>query len=270
MNFDSVPIGVFFFGTILIVVASTEAGYRLGKISSRRSDVEKEAPVSGVSGAILGLTAFMLAFTFGIVAERYDARKALVRADANAIRTTYERADFLAEPGRAEARALLGKYLDLRLAFAQADSIEPRQVHTLLAETDRIQRRLWDIAVANAQRDMNSDVGALYVESLNNVFEINASRVAVGLQARIPVGIWFVLYGLMILGMMSIGYHAGILGSKWSRATLILALSFAMVISVIALLDRPGGFVRVTQQPLVDLQSFIAAGKQISTGEPYR
>ena len=261
MNFDSVPVWAFFFGTIFVVLASTEAGYRLGKISNRRSDGEKEAPVSGVSGAILGLTAFMLAFSFGIVAERYDARKALVRADANAIRTAYQRADFLPETSRAEARGLLGKYLDLRVAFAQGNSIEPQRVHTLLVETDGIQRRLWAIAVANAERDMDSDVGALYVESLNNVFEVNASRVAIGLQARVPVGVWLVLYGLMILGMMSIGYHAGILGSKWSRATLILALSFAMVISVIALLDRPGGYVRVTQQPLVDLQSFIAAGK---------
>ena len=86
MSVDTVPIWVFFVGTILVVMASIEAGYRLGR--HRRSEDEKEAPISGVSGAILGLTAFILAFTFGIVAERYDARKALVRDDANAIRTT--------------------------------------------------------------------------------------------------------------------------------------------------------------------------------------
>jgi hypothetical protein len=261
MNFDSVPVWVVFFGTILVVMASIGAGHMLGKISNRRPDHEKESPVSGVSGTILGLTAFMLAFTFGIVAERYDARKALVRDDANAIRTTYQRAAFLPEPDRAEARGLLRKYLDLRVAFAQAKSIEPQRVQALLAETDQIQRSLWDIAVVNAERDMDSDVAALYIESLNNVFEINASRVAVGLQARIPIGVWFVLYGLTILGMISIGYHTGLVGSKWSKVTVILALSFAMVIAVIALLDRPGGFVRVTQQPLLDLQSFIAAGE---------
>ena len=106
---------------------------------------------------------------------------------------------------------------------------------------------------------MNSDVAALYIEALNHVIEVNASRIAIGLQARIPIGVWFVLWGLMVLGMMSIGYLRGIVGSKWSRATLILAVSFAMMITIIALLDRPGGS-RVTQQPLVDLQSFIAAG----------
>lgn len=258
MSVDAVPIWVFFVGTILVVMASIEAGYRLGR--HRRSEDEKEAPISGVSGAILGLTAFILAFTFGIVAERYDARKALVRDDANAIRTTYLRANFLPEPHRAEAKNLLRRYLDLRVAFAHANSIEPGRVRALRVDTDRIQRRLWDIAVVNAERDMNSDVAALYIESLNNVFEVNASRLAVGLQARVPIGIWFVLYGLMIFGMMSIGYHAGIVGSKRSKSTLILAISFAMVITVIASLDRPGGYIRVTQQPLVDLQGFIAAG----------
>ena len=258
MSVDSIPIWVFFVGTILVVLASIYAGLRLGSSAHRRSQDEKEAPISGVSGAVLGLTAFMLVFTFSIVAERYDARKALVREDANAIRTTYLRSSFLPEPGRAETKALLGKYLDLRLKFVRANGIEP--LGTVQVETDRIQRRLWDIAVSNAERDMNSDVAALYIESLNNVFEIHASRVALGLQARIPIGVWVVLYALTILGMLSMGYHAGIAGSKWSKATLILALSFAMVNTMIAALDRPGGS-RVTQQPLVDLLGFIAAGK---------
>ena len=88
MNLDALSIPFFFLGTIAIVLGSIELGYWLGSRAHRLAD-EKESPVSGVSGAILGLTAFMLAFTFGIVAERFDARKALVRADANAISTAY-------------------------------------------------------------------------------------------------------------------------------------------------------------------------------------
>lgn len=32
-----------------------------------------------------------------------------------------------------------------------------------------------------------------------------------------------------------------------------------MVIAVIAMLDRPGTYIRVSQQPLADLQAFMAA-----------
>src|SRR5687767_10911499 len=35
------------------------------------------------------------------------------------------------------------------------------------------QVRLWEMAVANARRDMNSDVAALYIDSLNKVNEMH-------------------------------------------------------------------------------------------------
>ena len=263
MSLDSIPIWAIFLGTIFIVLVSIEAGFRSGT-HSHRSEDEKEAPVSGVSGAILGLAAFMLAFSFGIVAERYDARKALVREDANAIRTTWLRSDFLPEPDRTETRKLIRTYLDLRLAFTQGD-FNKQRVQEVLVQSDHIQRRLWEIAVANGKADLNSDVAALYVESLNEMFDIHALRKAIGLQARVPVGVWLVLFGLIILGMASVGYHTGIAGSKRSKATLILALSFAMVTTLIAMLDRPGGHVRVTQQPLVDVQKAIGADDQSSS-----
>ena len=261
MSMDAIPLWALFAGTILVVMISIEAGYRLGQIAHRWSEDEKESPTSAVAGAVLGLVAFMLVFTFSIVSDRYDARKGLVRDEANAIRTAYLRSDFLPEPDRREAKGLLKQYLNARLAFAQAGNIEPQRVNELLPHAARIQGRLWDMAVANARKDMNSDVAALYIESLNEVNEVHALRVAVGLQARIPIGIWSVLYGLTILGMMGIGYHTGIAGSKRSMATLILALSFALVIAMIASLDRPGGFIKVTQQPLIDLQGSITAGE---------
>jgi hypothetical protein len=259
MGMDIVPIWALFVGTILVVIIAIEAGYRLGDISHRRSADEKESPVSAFAGAVLGLLAFMLAFTFSIASNRYDARKDLVRDEANAVRTAYLRSDFLPEPDRTEAKGLFKEYLDARVAFAQAANFGPERLKAMFTHADRVQGRLWDMAVANARKDMNSDVAALYLESLNEVIGVHALRVAVGVNTRIPIGIWGVLYGLTILGMMGVGYHTGIAGSKRSMATLILAVSFAMVIAVIAALDRPEGFIRVTQQPLLDLQNFIAA-----------
>jgi hypothetical protein len=261
MSVDSIPIWAVFAIATIVVMVSIEVGYRLGRIAHRRSDDEKESPTAAFAGAILSLVAFILAFTFSIVSNRYDARKELVREDANAIRTAYHRADFLPEPDRAEAKRLLREYLDGRLAFAEAGNLAPERVNEMSTEVDRIQGRLWDMAVTNARKDMNSDVAALYIESLNEVANVHASRMWVGVQARIVIGIWSVLAGLTILGMMGMGYHAGIAGSKRSLSMLILALSFALVITMIAALDRPGSFLKITQQPLVDLQQSITRGK---------
>ena len=258
MGLDSIPLWIFFVGTIVIVMAFTEVGYALGIAAHRKSADEKESSVSGVSGAVLGLAAFLMAFTFALVAERYDTRKALVREDANAIRTAYLRTAFLPEPGRADSRRLLESYLDSRLAFARLGAPQLEDIRPLLDDTEGMQRQLWNAAVANAARDMDSDVAALYLESLNDMFAVHTSRLAIGVRTRVPIGIWVVLYSLTSLGMISMGYHAGIAASKRSKATWIVAIAFGMVIVLIASLDRPTGFIRVTQQPLVEVQAFMA------------
>jgi hypothetical protein len=259
MNMDFIPVWALFAATMIGVVTAIEAGYRLGRAVHRRAEDEKESPVSAISASILGLLAFMLAFTFGIVTERFDARKALVREETNAIGTTYLRTDFLPELDRGEAKRLIREYVNHRVAAVQKHDYS--EVNKLLSEPVRIQRKLWDMAVANARKDMNSDVAALYIESLNEVIDLHAMRVAIGLQARIPIGIWLVLYILVFFGMISVGYQTAIAGSRRSWATLILAVSFAMVLALIILLDRPhGGFITVSQQPLVDLRASMDAG----------
>ena len=261
MNLDFVPIWGIFVGTILIVMGFVEVGYRFGSLVNRNSAGEGEAQISGISGAVLGLSAFIMAFSFAIVADRYDARKSLVREDADAIRTTYMRARFLPEPDRAESTRRLAAYVEKRIVAAQGGNIGKQGVRKLLIDSERIQRRLWDIAVVNAERDMNSDVAALYIESLNQLMDVHSARLAIGVRTRIPIGIWIVLYSLTILGLISMGYHAGVTESKRSNAILILAVSFAMVITLIAALDRPWGISAVTQQPLADLQGWMAQDK---------
>jgi hypothetical protein len=47
-----------------------------------------------------------------------------------------------------------------------------------------------------------------------------------------------------------------------------LAIAFALVIALVAELDRPdAGFIRVTQQPLINLQSWIAEHSEDSGAE---
>ena len=115
--------------------------------------------------------------------------------------------------------------------------------------------------INNARRDMNSDVAALYIESLNEVTNVQAQRVAIGLQARVPAGIWLILWTLVILGMIGMGYQTAIAGSRRSWAMGLLAISFSLVIALITSLDRPqSSFIPVSQQPLADLQATMAEG----------
>lgn len=254
---ENIPLGLFFVGTVALIVVAIEIGFRLGHVSHRRSEDEKESPVGAIAGSILGLLAFMLAFTFGLVAERYDARKVLVREEATAIQTAYVRADFLPEADRVAAQDLLRNYVGERIAAVRSGNVA--RLRAAIAEAGQIHRRLWAMAVANARLDMNSDVAALYVESLNDLMTLHAHRIAVG-GARIPAGIWHALGILMVLGMIAVGYQTGIAGSKRSWSMPILAISFAMVIALISSLDRPfSDLIKVSQQPLEDVRAAMDA-----------
>lgn len=257
MDHEFTPIWLLFSGTILVVMLSLETGYRLGHRSRRKSEGEKEAPISTMAGSVLGLVAFMMAFTFGIVSNRYEGRKNLVREEANCIGTAYLRADFLPDPDRAEAKALLKEYVADRLMVIDELRSGKRTLGDLgevISKAGRIHERLWGMAIMNAEKNMDSDVYSLYITSLNDLIDLHAMRVAVSLQARIPAGIWFSLGSLTMFGMVSIGYQMGIAGSRRSLVQGILAISFSIVIALIATLDRPDTtYITVSQQPFIDL-----------------
>lgn len=256
---DTVVTMLIFLTTIAGVIFSIELGFRLGRRAKKRSaEEEKDSSVSAIAAAILGLVAFILAFTFSIVTDRYEMRKALVRDEANTIGTAYLRTDFLPENERLVAKKLFREYLDVRLAATKTHNLE--NIHAALIESKGIQRQLWKMGAMNAGRDMNSNVASMYLDSLNKMIEINRLRVDIGLGSQIPVGIWIVLGLLVVLGMFGVGYQTAIAGSKRPKVTLILAVSFSLVIVLIAALDRPtSAFVKVSQQPLINLQDSMAA-----------
>lgn len=249
MNLDILPIELIFLGTILLVLISIECGFRVGRIVHQKSEDEKESAVSGMSGIILGLLAFILAFTFGIVTDRYDTRRSLVLEEANAIQTSFSRSDFLSDTHRVVVKNLLRRYVDIRLSLVQSNDMS--QVQEYLKEARQIQRQLWDMAVVNARKDMNSDVAALYIESLNDMTNLQSSRVAIGLHARIPFTIWIVLFIFIAIGVFSVGYQTAIAGSKRTWTSLMLAGAFSLVITMIAILDRPNNnYIKVPQVPM--------------------
>src|SRR4029450_7972437 len=95
----ALPLWGLFLAILILVLLSVEGGYRLGKYRRSRSEEEKEAPVGAMAGATLGLLAFILAFTFGLAAARFDTRRQLLLDEANAIGTAYLRAGMLPERG---------------------------------------------------------------------------------------------------------------------------------------------------------------------------
>jgi hypothetical protein len=251
---DAVPLWGFGLFTLVLVFGAVEGGYRLGRARWKRSDLEKEAPVGAMVGASLGLLAFLLAFTFGQAAERHENRKLLLVDEANAIGTTYLRAGTLPER-RAEIRALLREYVEARLQGMQIQSAAEG-----LRRSERLHERLWEEANGVGLRNPSSIVVGLFIQSLNEVIDLHAKRLFADVRNRIPGVIWAALLVIAFFSLGAMGYHAGISGTIRSLSQLAVAFSFAVVIALIADLDRPlAGTLTVSPRALIDLRQSMSA-----------
>ncbi|MBO3276727.1 bestrophin-like domain [Pseudomonas schmalbachii] len=246
---DALPLWGLFVTILILVLLSVEGGYRLGKYRRSRSEEEKESAVGAMVGATLGLLAFILAFTFGLAAERFDTRRQVVLDEANAIGTTYLRAGMLPER-REEIRTLLREYVDVRLEAVRSGTIAAG-----IRQSEQLHTQLWAQATAIGEAHPTSIVLGLFVQSLNEVIDLHAKRVTADVRNRIPAAIWIALLAVAVLSLAAMGYHAGLSRTSRSLAEVVVALTFSIVIGLIADLDRPHeGALQVSQQALMDLR----------------
>ena len=233
------------------IVLSIEFGFLLGKRKKKSVTEAKSIQTGPVVAATLGLVAFMLAFTFGAVTSRQNESKHLIIDESNAIGTAYLRAEVLPLADRDDVQRILDEYLSLRIAAVQAG--KAGELETLNAAKE-MQNALWLIAVDIAARSP-TPVTALFMGSLNDVFDMHQKRVTVGLHHRMPPVFWTVLFVLVILSMTAGGYDAGLNGGRRSITSLIVALAFSVVLMLVVMLDRPN--YETNQYALIDLQQDI-------------
>lgn len=245
---DVLPLWVLLIGIMCVVLLSVEGGYRVGQARARRAH-EMETPVGEMVASTLGLLAFILGFTFGLAASRFDAKRQLLVDEANAIGTTYLRAEMLPER-RDEIRTLLRDYVDIRI-----DAITPDKLAQGVRRSEDIQNRLWALTVPIAVQHPDSVIVGLFVQTLNDVIDLHTKRLNAAVRNRIPFAIWAALYGISVFSFAAMGYHSGLTGTSRSLVIIVVAFTFSVVIVLIADLDRSQeGVLRVSPQALIDLR----------------
>lgn len=255
--------GIFVF-TFIFTLLAFKTGEVLGKQHRLRAEKEDRTPIGSIVGATLGLLAFLLALSFGLASSRFDERRTLVIDEANAIERTYLRAGYLNEPYRRQIRDLLKEYVSVRL-----EALKPEKVNEGVKRSEELQDRLWQQAVVVAEKNMNSELVALFVQSLNEVIDLHAKRVNVGIRFRIPIVVWAMLYFVTFLSVGSLGYQFGLVHTRYTGMIILLILTFSSVLLLIVDLDRPQeGFIKVSQESLIDLMNKFSAIRSMPTKSP--
>jgi hypothetical protein len=243
----------------LAFLLAQEIGYRgwrrFARPVANGEDTDGARQLLSASLALLGL---LIAFTFSMATQRFDARRFLVVDEANAVGTTYLRFQLLPEPARTTLSRQLLAYNDNRTEFLRAGPDE--QVEARIdARTGVIQAQMWQTLTAALAAQPNATVNPSLLQTTNEMFDLAATDRA-ALNARIPITIirTLVIYGLiaaLIMGsVLATGKRRYFIGS----ATVFVLV--ALAISLILDLDRPRtGTITVSDRPFAEAAASIRA-----------
>ena len=234
------------------VVGATTAGIVAGRRLRETSEGVRQS-VGAVQAALLAFVAVLLAFGLSMGVDRYEGRRQAVVIEANAIGTTYLRAQLLPEPSRSKSLRLLQEYTDARIELSVTD-VESGPFDDAVSKSRDLQRSLWSLA-GTAITDLPVDnAPRLYVESLNATIDADTARVS-ALNNRIPTSVVLLHIVAGGLAMAALGLFMSLHG-KGTRAAFVGSLLVVLILLVIVDLDRPRrGLVIVPRAPLTALRA---------------
>lgn len=219
------------------------------------SDDKAEGQEGYIVSAVLGLLALLMGFTFSLAVDRFEARRLLVLEEANAIGTTYLRAQLLTEPHRARMSDLLVRYTDNRILLARAQPGPEQQQR--LEVNDGLIIDMWAATSAAFETIKGLDFSSTYLDSVNNVIDLDSARKAAR-QARVPPAVFAVLFIYIAVTSAVLGYVLLGLRGRLAAGFLMALLTLSLVLIVD--IDRPvGGGVTEGQLPMESLQKFLKA-----------
>jgi hypothetical protein len=242
---------LFFLLSLFMLWLSAQIGASWRRRRALKEEEREDFAV--VQAATLTLLGLIIGFSFSMATSRYDLRKTYEEAEANAIGTEYARAGLMPAANAAGLRALLKKYLDLRISFYNSRS--DGDLQQVNAHTAQMQDQMWT-AVQDPAVAQPSPVIALAVWGMNDVLNSQGYTQAAWWN-RIPKAAWSLMVGIAIACNLLVGYGARTAGAK-SGLLIVLPLVVSISFLLIADIDSPrGGFIHVAPQNLVSLQQSL-------------
>ncbi len=243
------------FGMFLAMLLVLEIGRRLGE---RRLASDAEAAKAGsgaIEGAVFGLMALLIAFTFSGAATRFDVRRALIVEEANDIGTAWLRLDLLPVTAQPPLRETLREYVDARIAvYKKLPDFAAAKME--IDRASALQTQIWKDAVAACRDSGSSYAPMLLLPALNEMFDITTTR-TVAAWTHAPVVIYVMLGLLVLAGALLAGYGMATGKTRnWFHAA-AFALIMSMAIYVILDFEFPRiGLIRVNpyDQVLLDVR----------------
>ena len=239
-----------------VMVLAFELAYRAGRHwHADTHDAGREVFVA-IKVSLLGLLALLLAFAFGMAADRYAERQRLVTAEATTLHGLLLYSSLLPEPARAQFDQAFRQLVDARLAFFDA-----RQnlvaVQAAIDRTEKLHGQLWDLVRNEIQRDPPLPASDGMIRSLNEEWSLHRQRVH-AFENRVPQGVIALLFSGAIIALTAVGFAAGIANHRGTIGKWLLVALLVATIFIVLDLDSPRhGVFQISQEPILHLRELL-------------
>jgi hypothetical protein len=244
-------VAVAVFVTMLLAGLGGHVIQRLQHRRARRREQSEHSQENYLVGGMLGLLALLLAFSFSLALQRYEERRHLVIDEANAIATSYLRAQLLDEPHRSRLSRLLIDYTDNRIRLGTVSGDQKAN----LARNDRILIEIWAAVMAARDSANRHGVSTAIFLAFNQVGSLDSER-KIARQVRVPQPVLLLLYGFMGTTAAVLGYVLEERRSWIGAISLFILLS--LYVGIVVDLNRPtSGNVTESQEPMLMLRQSL-------------
>jgi hypothetical protein len=233
---------------LLVLTLAIELPYRFLQLAVEAAGRHVNA-FSVVQTGLVTLASFVLGLSFAQASERYDARRELVVKEANAIGTTWLRADQLSAKDRDRFRRILTSYTAARLDAYQTPR-NPTLYEQTLQQSDRNQSQLWQIVSTAMQADRTNLGLSLLMQTLNDTIDVSAEQLQ-ALTTHVPTAVVTLTLVLVSLSALSVGLRFALERARPPVLSAVYVFAFVVVITMMIDYDRPqAGFVKINLNPI--------------------
>jgi hypothetical protein len=241
-------------GLWVAMIVAHALGARLARRFFTAPDARSAWSLNFVAPTSLSIMALLTGFSFNMAEQRYELRRSLLVAEANAISTADYRQRLVAEPERGQLRDLMRDYARNRLEIVMRCAGDPGS-ELRWSAIAALQDRIWSATSSAVQKPSAAPIVFPLVLATNALFDASEEHRAAS-ESRIPLRAIRVLLLLDLGTCCLLGF---VLSSEENRLRLVTSLTYfliALAMSLIWDLDTPtaGGI----QNPIAPLQRAAA------------
>ena len=242
-------------GLFISMLLFLEVGRRLGVRRLAERGSADNAGVGVVDGAVYGLLALLIGFTFSGAADRFDRRRHLIAEEKNAAETAWLRVSIMPPDLQPPIRTHFREYMDAIIAYYAQNPSREVALNESSAMTNA-RADLWAATVPACRRPEEQNSCQLFLPALNEMFDaVDMERMTRRIH---PPFVIFVMLGVAALATaLFAGY--GMAGGRKRNVVYMIGIAATVAIAayVIIELEYPRvGLIRVSamDQVLVELR----------------